>query len=180
VAPDDVVHTYIVFLMTVLFLGVTSLFISALTSRLAVSMIVSNIVALVLAVGLSLLSAYLESYGQQGGQVVRFGPNGPITPPTPPLTPLAQIDPLVALLSALPNGTGSSLLGGLGKIYHAFGLPLQMPLWTAYSVLAGVLSFLLLLATTFLVRHPGHARLRIFPLTPLPPSPSRGEGENIG
>jgi ABC-type transport system involved in multi-copper enzyme maturation permease subunit len=160
VAPDDVVHTYIVFLLTVLFLGVASLFISALTSRLAVSMIVSNVVALILTVGLSLLAVYLQTYGQPSAQVVQYGPGGPVTPPSPPLTPVAQIDPLVALLSALPGNTGGSLLGGLGTVHHAFGLPVQMPLWVAYSLLVAALSLLLLLATTFLVRHAVRLRPR--------------------
>jgi ABC-type transport system involved in multi-copper enzyme maturation permease subunit len=153
VAPEDVVHTYLVFLTTVLLLGMLSLFVSSLTRRLAVSMIVSNILALFLGVGLSLLTLYLESY-QQPGLIAGppgFGNNGPATAP---LTPLAQLDPFVALLSALPTGTGGSALGSLGTIYHAFGLPLRMQLWDAYAILAAELSLLLLLLTAVVVRFP--------------------------
>jgi ABC-2 type transport system permease protein len=147
VAPDDIVHTYIVFVVTVIFLGVTSLWISGLTSRLAVAMVTSNVVSLVLGVGLTLLTLYLQSWGAQS-----YGPRGPIPPP--PLTPLAHLDPLVALASALPNSTGRSYLGGLEKVHHAFGLPIDMHLWAAYSWTALLLSAALLLFTTILVRTP--------------------------
>lgn len=153
VAPSDVIHTYIVFLVTVLFLGSASLLVSALTARLAVSMIVSNIVALFLAVGLSLLAAYLQTYGQPGA-VIRVGPNGPFAPPAPTLTPFAQFDPLTALLSALPNTAGGSLLGGFSQVHHAFALPWDLSLWMAFSILAGTLSLLFILVTTMLVRYP--------------------------
>jgi ABC-2 type transport system permease protein len=146
VAPDDVVHTYIVFLATVLLLGVAGLFISALTRRLAASMIISSVFALLLGIGLSLLALYLENWGQQP-----FGPNGP--QPLQPLTPLAQLDPFAALASALPNGSSGTLLGGLGLIHHAFDLPPRLRLWEAYGILAVVISFVLLLATTLLVRY---------------------------
>jgi ABC-type transport system involved in multi-copper enzyme maturation permease subunit len=145
VAPDDVVHTYIVFLATVMLLGVTSLFVSALARRLAVAMIMSSIVALCLAVGVTLMAMYLENWGQPV-----YGPNG--TLPPPPLTPLTHLDPLAALASALPNGAGGTILGSLGTIHHAFGLPLQLQLWAAYTILVAALSILLLAATTYLVR----------------------------
>jgi ABC-2 type transport system permease protein len=145
VAPDDVLNTYIVFLCTVLLLGVASLLISALTRRLAVSMIASNILALFLGVGLSLLTLYLENFGSQS-----FGPRGPLPPA--PLTPLAEIDPFAALLSAVPGNTGTSTLGGLDIVHHAFGLPLNLHLWAAYSILAVVISVVLLGLTTLLVR----------------------------
>lgn len=149
VAPDDVVHTYLVFLVTVLLLGMTSLCVSALTPRLAVSMILSNVVALLLGVGLSILTAYLVSVSQT---VPVCGPNGCSPPPQPVMTPFAQIDPLVALLSALPNGTGGTLLGGIGVIHHAFGLPFRIPVWEAFSIIAVIVSLLLLALTTLLVR----------------------------
>jgi ABC-type transport system involved in multi-copper enzyme maturation permease subunit len=164
VAPEDVIHTYIVFLATILFLGVTSLFVSVLTGRLAVSMIVSNIVALFLSIGLGLLTLYLASqsqYGSQGGPVrvffkggigvpvYAYGGGGPPGPPNPTMTPLAQLDPLVALVSALP---GSPLSGRLNTVNHAFGLPLKLPVWGAYTVLALLLSLLLFLATAWLIR----------------------------
>ncbi|MDQ2744357.1 MAG: ABC transporter permease [Chloroflexota bacterium] len=150
VAPEDVVHTYLVFLVTILLFGVISLFISALTPRLAVSMVVSNVIALMLSVGLSLLAAYLVGTSQHGSIC---GPRGCSPPPQPVLTPFAQIDPLVALLSALPNGTGGTLLGGLGVIHHAFGLHLKMQLWEAYCIIGPVASIVLLLLSALLVRN---------------------------
>lgn len=151
VAPDDILHTYLVFFTTILLVGVASLFISALTRRLAVAMIVSNVLALGIAGAISLLALYLEDWGQQT-YGPSFGPNGPTASPLPPLTPLAQIDPLAALASALPSSTGGSFLGGLGAVRHAFGLPLTLDLWTAYALLATVISLLLLTLTTILVR----------------------------
>jgi ABC-2 type transport system permease protein len=152
VAPADVLHTYVVFLATILLLGVTSLFVSAATRRLTVSMIVSNVLALLLSVGLGLLTAYLISTSQQS-----FYTNGPgpqVTPLPPHLTPFAQFDPIVALLSALPTSNGQPVLSnGLSRIHHAFGLPLTMPLWEAFTILTVVLTVLLLAASTLLVRY---------------------------
>lgn len=160
VAPDDVVHTYVIFLATILFLGVISLFVSVLTSRLAVSMIVSNVVALFLSVGLTLFTVYLASQNQYapimrgGGFVPGFGGpiysyGGPGAPITPTITPLAQLDPLVALVSALPD---SPLTGRLNTVHHAFGLPWKLPMWGAYTVLVLLLSLVLFLATAWLIR----------------------------
>jgi len=159
VAPDDVFHTYVVFLVTILFLGVISLFVSALTSRLAVSMIVSNIVALFLAVGLTLFAGYLGTQGQTtqgyfgkvfvGGSVIFRGGPAPNIPVQPTLTPVAQIDPVIAVISALPGGM---LSGRMNIVHHAFGLHWQLPLWGAYTVIALFLSVALFFATAFLVR----------------------------
>jgi ABC-type transport system involved in multi-copper enzyme maturation permease subunit len=154
VAPEDIVHTYLVFLATIVLVGTVSLFISAATRRLAVSMIVSNVMALLLGVGLSLLAVYLQSTQQAqpyyGGGPPPFGPNGPRSPA---LTPLAQIDPLIALLSALPTGNGDSVLSSdLSTIHHAFGFPLTVPLWEAFTVLTVGVTVLLLIASTLLVR----------------------------
>ena len=66
-----------------------------------------------------------------------------------------KLDPLVALLSALPAESGGSVLAGLGAVHHAFGLPWQLPLWGAYALLMGAISLLLVLVTTSIVRHPG-------------------------
>jgi len=151
VAPQDVIHVYVVFLASVLLLGTSSLFISALTRRLAAAMIISNIVALMLSVGVSLLAMYLENWGTQ--QYSPPGPNAPPGPiPLPPLTPLARFDPFVALASALPNGSGSSFLGGLGLLHHPFDLPGVMPLWAAFAVLSLVVSAVLLGLTTYFAR----------------------------
>ena len=59
VAPDDVLHTYIVFLATIVLLGAACLFVSALTRRLVASMVIGNLVALGLTLGLGLLTVYL-------------------------------------------------------------------------------------------------------------------------
>jgi ABC-type transport system involved in multi-copper enzyme maturation permease subunit len=150
VAPEDILHTYIVFLATVVLLGVISLCVSALTRRLAVAMIVSNLVALLLGVGVTLLALYLENWGSS--PIQQFGPRGPIPVTAAPLTPLAQIDPLVGLASALPDGNGKSYLGGLNAVHHAFLLPLTLPLWEVYALLVVALSILLIVATTVLVR----------------------------
>jgi ABC-2 type transport system permease protein len=150
VAPDDVAHTYIVFLATVVLLGVLSLCISALTRRLALAMVVSNLMALLLGVGITLLTLYLQNWGSQSTQ--QYGPRGPLPQSTPPLTPLAEIDPLVALASALPNQNGTSYLGGLNAVHHALLLPWSMPLWEAFTVLVVVLSGVMVAVTTLLVR----------------------------
>jgi ABC-type transport system involved in multi-copper enzyme maturation permease subunit len=145
VAPEDVLHTYMVFLSTVLLLGMLSLFVSALTRKLAAAMIISNVLSLALSIGVTLFVLYLDNWGTQ-----QYGPHGPI--PVPPLNPLAQIDPLIALVSAVPNSAGSSALGNLGIIHHAFGLSLRLHLWTAYCIIAVVVAVLLLLLTTLVVR----------------------------
>jgi ABC-type transport system involved in multi-copper enzyme maturation permease subunit len=152
VEPGDIVQTYLVFIATILLLGTTSLFISATTRRLVVSMVMSNVVALFLGVALSLLTAYLFSTAATSASFVQ-GP-GPYRPPQPTLTPLAEVDPLVAMLSALPNGSGSTLLNGnMATVHHALGLPFTLDLWRVYVGLALVLTLVLLGATTFLVRY---------------------------
>lgn len=150
VAPEDIVHTYIVFLATVVLLGVLSLCISALTRRLALAMVASNLIALLLGVGVTLLALYLQNWGSQSIQ--QFGPRGPIAASAPPLTPLAEIDPMVALASALPNQNGGSFLGGLNSVHHALLLPWSMPLWEAFTFLVVVLSVVMVTVTTLLVR----------------------------
>jgi len=153
VALGDVIRAFVVFLVTVLFLGAVSLAVSALTSRLVVSFMVSMLIALSLAVGLSLLTLYLQSPGQPGVVTLAGIPFQSSNTPSP-LTPFAQLDPLAALLSTLPSDAGGSLLGGIGTIDHAFGLPWQLPLWGAYTLLAGAISVGLLLFTTGLVQRP--------------------------
>lgn len=160
IGVGDIVPSFVVFLVTVLLLGTVSLTVSALTSRLSVSFMVSMLMALLLIVGLSLLSLYLQAPGQIGVLTLGGLPFQSANQPSA-LTPLAQLDPLVALLSALPDGSGSTLLGDVGTINHAFGLPWKLPWWGAYSILAGALSLLLVVATTRLVRPA--IRFRAFP-----------------
>jgi ABC-type transport system involved in multi-copper enzyme maturation permease subunit len=151
IPPTDWVPPFVVFVVTVLLLGTISLAVSALTARLTVSFMLSMLVALLLTVGLSLLTLLLQAPGQLG--IVSLGslPFQTFNQPSP-LTPLAQLDPLVALLSTLPASSGGTLLGRLGIVHHAFGLPWQLPWWAAYTLLAGLISLVLLLATTGLVR----------------------------
>jgi len=149
----DLVPAFVVFVMTVLFLGAISLTVSTLTARLSVSFMVSMLIALLLIVGLSLLALDLQAPSQLGvltlGGLLFQTTNQPS-----PLPPLAQLDPLMALLSALPAESGGTLLGGLGSVNHAFGLPWRLPLWGAYTVLTGVLSLVLMVVTTGLLRPP--------------------------
>lgn len=160
VAPDEVVHTYVVFVVTIIFLGVISLFVSVLTSRLAVAMIVSNIVALFLGVGLTLFAGYLGGQTQTsqgyfgkvfvaGGGVIYRGGGGLVGPVQPTFTPVAQIDPVIAVISALPGGM---LSNRMNTVHHAFGLHWQLPIWGAYTVIALFTSVILFFATAFLVR----------------------------
>jgi ABC-type transport system involved in multi-copper enzyme maturation permease subunit len=151
VAPGDVLHTYTVFLATVLLLSITSLFVSVLSYRPTVSLIVSSMVSLALGVGLSLLILTLEA-GSQESVLTILSDLGALPADLPPLTPLAQVDPLMALLSVLPSGGDGTLLGDLGSIDHAFGLPLRLPLWGAFDLLTVAISIVVLALSSLLVR----------------------------
>jgi ABC-type transport system involved in multi-copper enzyme maturation permease subunit len=149
----SMISTVVVFVVTIILLGSVSLAISALTARLTVSYMVSMAVALALVVGLSLAALYGEANAQLGPisiGSVPFLAGGSAAPLSPPV----QLDPLVAVLATLPGDSGGSLLGGLGIIHHAFGLPWTLPLWGAYLVLSLVLSLLLILATIRLAEFP--------------------------
>jgi ABC-2 type transport system permease protein len=161
IGPRDLLAPFAVFLVTVLLLGAISLTVSALTARLTVSYMVSMLIALLLTFGISILVLYFQAPGQLGAVTLGGLPFQTFNQPSP-LTPLAQLDPLMALLSTLPAESGGSLLGGLGTIHHAFGLPGQLPLWGAYIILTGVISLALTLATIRLVRPGAPVRLRSF------------------
>jgi ABC-type transport system involved in multi-copper enzyme maturation permease subunit len=150
---DYAVHTYVVFLATVLLLSAVSVVLSAFTARLVVSFMTSLFVALSLAVGLTLLTVFLLAPGQPS-IITLGGIPFQSSSPSATLTPFAELDPFVALLSALPAEAGGTILGGLGSIDHAFGLPWQLPLWGAYAVLAVLISALLVGVTTAIVRPP--------------------------
>src|SRR5947209_764973 len=122
IGPVDLIAPFAVFLATVLLLGAISLAVSALTARLTVSYMASTLIALLLTLGLSFAVLYLQVPGQLGVLTLGGLPFQSLNQPSP-LTPLAQLDPLVALLSTLPAESGGPLLGGLGTIHHAFGLP---------------------------------------------------------
>src|SRR5947209_2866672 len=153
----DAIHTFVVFLATVLLLGVLSLMISAWTARLTVSYMAGMLAALTLTAGLSLLTLYVLAPGRPSVLGLGSIPFQSSNPPTS-LTPLAQIDPLVALLSALPDGAGGTLLDGLGTVQHAFGLPWQAPLWGIYTLLAVLISLILLPITVARVRRTDGSR----------------------
>lgn len=112
-------------------------------------MVVSNVVALAVGIGLSILTVYLASTSQTAPVC---GPGFCHPPPPPIMTPFAQIDPLVGLLSALPNGNGGTVLGSIGLIHHAFGLRVTLQDWQAFGIVAFVVSVILLLLTTRLIR----------------------------
>lgn len=147
----DLIAPFAAFLATVLLLGTISLAVSSLTSRLTVSYMGSMLVALALTLGLSFVVLYLQAPGQLGVLTLGGLPFQTLNQPSA-LTPLAQLDPLVALLSALPSESGGSLLGGLGTIHHAYGLPLQLPLWGAYIILSVLISLALMFVTIRFVR----------------------------
>lgn len=153
----DMVPAFLVFVVTVVFLSATSILVSAFTARLTVAYMTSILVSLLLVFGLSVVAVYLEAVNQLSPTSLGSLPfltGGAHVP----LTPLAQIDPLVALLSALPADTRGSLLGGLGTIHHAFGLPLTVRLWQVYVLLGCVLTAAIALVTPRLVPVPVRAR----------------------
>jgi ABC-2 type transport system permease protein len=154
VGPRNVVGTFLVFIVTILLLGVISLIVSALTPRLVVSFMVGLFVSLLLTVGLAVLALYVQAPNGPGVLSLSGIPFQSENSPSV-LTPFAQLDPLIALLSALPNGSGGNLLGGIGTVHHAFGLPWRIPLWEAYSLLAVVLSILLFLAAVGVIVRTG-------------------------
>lgn len=151
VTPLDVVHTYLVFLATILLLSALSMLVSVLNSRPIVCVILSNAISIALGLGLSMVVVYAES-GQQVTSFSDFSQFTSLTQATSPLPPIAQIDPLVALVSVLPTGHGGTVLGDLGTVHHAFGLPLQLPLWGAFILCALAVSILLLALSTLFVR----------------------------
>ena len=151
VTTMDVVHTYLVFLATILLLSTLSMLVSVVNSRPVVCVIVSNAVSVALGLGLSLIVDYAES-GQQSSAFSDFSSFTSLSQDTAPLPPVAQIDPLVALVSVLPTGHGGTVLGDLGIVHHAFGLPLQLPLWSTFGLCAIAISALLLALSTLFVR----------------------------
>lgn len=150
-------RVFLLFLATILLLSCVSLTISSLTAQVTVAVTLSLLVSLALAAGITLLALYLQAPGEVNLIAILAQPlQG--SSAGQPLPPLAQVDPLLALLSALPAAGGGTLLGGLGSIHHAFGLPWRLPLWGAYTVLALIVSPALILATAALLRAPFLAR----------------------
>lgn len=162
----EMLRTALVLALTVLLLSAASLCISALTRRPTASARLSSALSLALGFGLSMAVISVQT-GSQMVEVTNLGTLG-MLPSSPPLTPLAQIDPLVALLSALPDGNGGTALGTLGTVDHAFGLPWRLPLWGTFAVLTLVVTTLLLIASALLIRsgaggaEPGWTSSRLF------------------
>lgn len=151
VTTMDVVHTYLVLLATILLLSALSMLVSALSPRPIVCVIVSNVISVVLGLGLSLVVVYAES-GQQTTAFSDLTAFTSFSQDSSPLPAVAQVDPLIALVSVLPTGHGGTLLGNLGTVQHAFGLPLRLPLWGAFGLIALAGSVALLGLSTVFVR----------------------------
>lgn len=160
VTLSGMVATFLVFVATVVMLSAVSLAVSALTARLTVSYMISMLLALALVVGLSLIAIYGEAGAQLGPVAVGSLPFLS-SASTTPLTPLAQIDPLIALLATLPADSSGSLLGDLGTIHHAFGLPWTLPLWGAYLVLSLAISLAAMLLSAWVAESPPRFRLPV-------------------
>jgi ABC-2 type transport system permease protein len=141
-SPRALIRVYAVFLTSILLLSAVSLFASAVSRRVTTALVLANTVALVLGFGLTVLTIFLQNWSKQA----TTGSHAP------ELTPLAQLDPFVALASALPTSRGLSYLGHLGTINHAFGLLGTRPLWEAYSLLAVVISLVLIILTVLAAR----------------------------
>lgn len=151
VSLADVARAYLIFVLTVILLGVISLTLSVFTIRVVVSTLLSWFIAFLLLIGLSLLSLYLQSPGQISLIGMLSLPTQTFNQPAP-LPVLAQFDPLIALLSLLPADTGGTLLGSLSQIHNAFFLPWALPLWEAYSLWAILLSLVLAALSALFVR----------------------------
>lgn len=151
VTTVDVVHAYLVFFATILLLSALSMLVSVVNSRPIVCVIVSNAISVALGLGLSLVVVYAQS-GQQITAFSDFSQFTSLTQDTSPLPSIAQIDPFVALVSVLPTGHGGTVLGDLGTVHHAFGLPLQLPLWGAFGLCTLAVSIVLLGLSTIFVR----------------------------
>ncbi|HEX6509788.1 MAG TPA: ABC transporter permease, partial [Chloroflexota bacterium] len=151
VTATDVVRTYVVLVASILLLAAISLFVSVLSARPVVCVIVSNVISMLISFGLSLLIVYGET-GQQATQLPDLSELASLPPEAPALTPLAQVDPLVALVSALPRGQGGTLLGRLGIIHQAFRLPLRLDVWEAFCILSIAIAIVLLGLSTAALR----------------------------
>lgn len=147
-----VAFVYIVFLATILLLGSATILISAIGKRVIGTLVMANTLALLLALGLTLLTAYLQNWAAQHatGQ------------PAPPITPLAQIDPFVALASALPNARAEPYLGKIGLVHHPFFLPATLLWWEVYVILALCCSAVLVGLTAYIIRPRSRPWLRVF------------------
>jgi ABC-2 type transport system permease protein len=135
VSRADMLQVELVLGCAVLLLCGLSLLVSMASRRPAVSTIIGVTAGLILGIGLTLVVALLET-GSHLQNIVYSGGQGPLGLGNAALSPIAQIDPLIALLSVLPNGGNSTLLGSLGRIHHAFGLHRTIPMAEAFAILS--------------------------------------------
>jgi ABC-type transport system involved in multi-copper enzyme maturation permease subunit len=150
VSPRQAVPVFAVFIATIVLLGAAALLLSALTSRALISVVGAVAVALLLTIGLFYWGLHVAAPDAPA-------PFGPGYDPSQfdyasPLVPPALIAPLFALLSALPDASGGSLLAGLGTIHHPFGVGVTAAVWQLYLPLVAFLSLILVICTARLVR----------------------------
>ena len=138
------VQVYAVLLATMLLCGGIGLLSSALVPSTARALIAVGATVATLAVGLSALVL-------AGAPAIAVGPYQI----APQWSRLAPLDPVAALLSALPDGRSVASLGPLAEPQQPFGLSLT--LWVAYVLLAVALSAGLL---AFCTRRIGMAHRR--------------------
>ena len=164
VAPQTLGRVYLLYAAVATTLACVGVGASALTRRTPTSTAVSYAPAFALVFGTTIATAILD--------VPQPGVNG--APPSVPAAAwlVAAANPLVALLSLLPNPTGygvgpsiqllpvPTFLNGFVQPPNLPG-PLQAPLWQVYLELAGVAALLLLTVAAWAVRRPRlPARLR--------------------
>jgi ABC-2 type transport system permease protein len=147
VAPHDVLHTYAVLLVTAVLLTMTSLFVSVLSRHSTVAVMVSSLVSLLLSLGPALAVLALDP-SRQGIGLTDLAQLGRGLSGASPITPVVQVDPLVALLSVLPNGQDGTLIGDVGAVHPIFGLPL----WEVFGLLTLAILILLTALCTLLIR----------------------------
>lgn len=155
VTPHDVVQTFAVLLVTAVLLTVTSLFVSVLSRHPTAAVIVSSMVSLLLSFGPALAAMLLDPRLRAIG-LTDLSQLGPAVSGASSLGVLMQVDPLVTLLSVLPNGHDGTLLGGAWLVHHPFGLP---P-WGVFSLLTLAVLILLTTLCTLLIR-PGPPALDV-------------------
>jgi ABC-type transport system involved in multi-copper enzyme maturation permease subunit len=138
VSVGTLISVYVVFAVTALFAASLGLLVGTLIRSFLPSILLSSALGVLAAAA---LSALLLEVGD-GGQ-------------------LAALDPYAALVSALPDGGGTVLVGGLARMQHPFGASAGMSLSSAYSLLYAALSLALLALAASLVRNvPGHGVAR--------------------
>jgi ABC-2 type transport system permease protein len=132
---------YTVLVATVLLLGSIGLLISVLVASVARALAWSGIVAAALSAGLTGLILGAANGGAPILGRYQLWPQW---------ARLAPLDPVAALISALPDARSVMSLGTLATVGDSFGLP--VPVWGAYAIAAALISALLLLLATHRIR----------------------------